>query len=82
MKNHLEAIKAQMELDRKYWFELCNLLRADDVPLYNNQTIYTSAILMFSELSGIPVEDINHFIYEQDFGSKSGKSIEEFLNEY
>jgi hypothetical protein len=82
MKNYLEAIKAQMELDRAYWYALCNVLNSDDIPLYQNKTIYTASIEMFSQISGIPVEDINHFIYEQDFGTKTGKTIEEFLNQY
>ena len=82
MKNYLEAIKAQMEFDYAYWHALCNVLNSDDIPLYQNKTIYDASIEMFSELSGIPVDDINHFIFEQEFGTKTDKTIDEFLEEY
>lgn len=78
-QNYLTLLQEQMEIDRGFQKSISNIFKSD-VPFYNNEKLYRGAIKTISEKSGIPEEDINHFIYEQNFGSQIGITIEQFVN--
>lgn len=78
-QNYLTLLKEQMEIDAEYQKSISKIFKSE-VPFYNNEILYRGAIKTISEKSGIPEDEINHFIYEQGFGKHTGITIEEFVN--
>ena len=78
-QKYLTLLQEQMEIDQSYQKSISTILKSD-VPFYNNEKLYRGAIKTISEKSGIPEDEINHFIYEQGFGEHIGITIEQFVN--
>lgn len=80
-QKYLTLLQEQMEIDQSYQKSISKIFKSE-VPFYNNEKLYKGAIKIISEKSGIPEDEINHFIYEQGFGSHTGITIEQFVNDY
>lgn len=71
--NIIEDFKVQRDNDKKYWDDLCSLLRTDDIPMYNNsmveKSLYSTLSILFTN-EGINL--IKYYSGDLDFGRAKG----------